>query len=112
VQRDLDLAAMRRGLAVLLGEHDFTSFSSSSVDHPGTTCTVIRAELIDLPPLLIIEIEADRFLYHMVRFIAGTLLEIGRGNPLSIKEILDARDRTRAGHMAPPHALYLKRVTY
>jgi tRNA pseudouridine38-40 synthase len=112
VAEPLDLGAMRRGLGALIGDHDFTSFASAEDECPTARCGVIRAELIELAPLLVLEIEADHFLHHMVRTIAGTILEIGRGKPLRIAEILEARDRAGAGPTLPPHALYLKRVSY
>jgi tRNA pseudouridine38-40 synthase len=64
--------------------------------------------------LLIYTIEATAFLRHMVRNIAGTLVEVGRGarRAESVKELLEARDRTKAGATAPPHGLFLVKVHY
>jgi len=64
--------------------------------------------------MLVLRIEADRFLRGMVRSIAGTLIEVGRGRipPDSVVEILDARDRGRAGPTVPPWGLYLERIKY
>jgi tRNA pseudouridine38-40 synthase len=75
-------------------------------------CIVRRAELAQLHPLLILEVESDHFLHNMVRTIAGTILEIGRGKEWKIGDILEARDRSRAGRTLPPHALYLTCVLY
>ena len=112
VEDGLDIGAMRAALAAIRGEHDFTSFASSADECATGNCNVIRAELIDLPPLLILEIEADHFLHRMVRTIAGTVLEIGSGKTRDIEEIITARDRSRAGPTLPPHALFLKSVSY
>jgi tRNA pseudouridine38-40 synthase len=108
----LDTRAMRRSLAGLLGEKDFTTFSSAEDDITTKRCTMIRAELIESPPLVVLSLTADHFLNRMVRSIAGTVLEIGRGKPWSMEEIVTARDRSRAGPTLPPHALYLMGVTY
>jgi tRNA pseudouridine38-40 synthase len=61
-----------------------------------------------------VEIEADGFLYNMARAIVGTLVEVGRGRrPESwVAEVLNARDRRRAGPTAPPHGLFLAEVRY
>ena len=62
--------------------------------------------------LIIIEIEADGFLRNMARNIVGTLLEIGRGNPIDMKQLLSLRDRTKAGPTAPAKGLCLMEVNY
>jgi tRNA pseudouridine38-40 synthase len=108
----LDLPAMRRGLAELRGEHDFKTFASSRDDSLTKRCIVSKAELLETPPLVAIEITADHFLHHMVRSIAGTALEIGRGKPWNMTEIVAARDPAAAGPTLPPHALYLMHVRY
>jgi tRNA pseudouridine38-40 synthase len=103
---------MRRCLKDLLGEKDFTTFASVEDDLSTKRCNMMRAELIESPPLLILSLTADHFLHHMVRSIAGTVLEIGRGKPWNVGEIVAARDRSRSGPTLPPHALYLMSVTY
>jgi tRNA pseudouridine38-40 synthase len=112
VRGEMDLKAMRRELVEIRGERDFTSFASADDEYDDKRCRVIGAALIDIPPLLILEIEADHFLHHMVRTIAGTILEIGKGKPWRMGEIIEARDRSRAGPTLPPNALYLKGVSY
>ena len=112
VTATLDLPAMRRALVELRGEQDFTTFASSGDDSRTKRCVVSKAELLETPPLLALEITADRFLHHMVRSIAGTALEIGRGKPWNMAEIVAARDPAAAGPTLPPHALYLMHVRY
>jgi tRNA pseudouridine38-40 synthase len=108
----LDLRAMRGALADLAGGHDFTTFTTADAGPGSKRCNVIAAEIVETPPLLTLQLTADHFLHHMVRAIAGTVLEIGRGKPWSMAELLAARDSSRAGPTLPPHALYLISVCY
>jgi tRNA pseudouridine38-40 synthase len=108
----LDLRAMRRALREIIGEKDFTSFASTADTCGAKRCNVIRAELIDSPPLLVLAVTADHFLHNMVRTLAGTTLEIGKGKPWSMTGIIDARNRSNSGPTLPPHALYLMEVKY
>lgn len=112
VTGELDFAAMREALAGLRGEHDFTTFATAEDGSSMKRCRVIRAELVETPPLVVVSITADHFLHHMVRSLAGTVLEIGRGKPWSMAEMLAARDPAEAGPTLPPHGLYLMRVDY
>jgi tRNA pseudouridine38-40 synthase len=109
---DLDLRAMRGALGVLIGERDFTTFTTADDRSRTKRCNMTRAELVETPPLLALTLTADHFLHHMVRAIAGTVLEIGRGKPWNMADILAARDSSRAGQTLPPHALYLMSVRY
>ena len=107
----VDIDAMRKAVKDLQGYHDFTSFATAG-DARSAMCRVMRAELIENEPLLTISIKADRFLYNMVRTIAGTVLDIGRGKDLDIREIIEARDRRAAGPVLSPSALYFMHVEY
>jgi tRNA pseudouridine38-40 synthase len=109
---ELDIPAMRAAIRALPGERDFTSFASSADTSRTKRCHVMRAELFESPPLLILAVTADRFLHHMVRTIAGTVLEIGRGKALDMAALIETRDRRAAGPTLPPHALYLMEVVY
>ncbi|MCD6379511.1 tRNA pseudouridine(38-40) synthase TruA [bacterium] len=111
VTENLDIDAMRYALSRITGERDFASFASAS-DVKTTNCRIISASLNLQQPLLTISLKANRFLYNMVRTIAGTILEIGKGRNYDVDEIINARDRSLAGPNLPPHALYLMEVAY
>ncbi|MBN2071751.1 MAG: tRNA pseudouridine(38-40) synthase TruA [Candidatus Krumholzibacteriota bacterium] len=106
-----DIELMKRAVKRLVGYHDFASFATSG-DSRSTWCRIMRAELIENEPLLTLHLKADRFLYNMVRTIAGTIMEIGRGKDLDIVKILEARDRRVAGPTLPPYALYFMEIEY
>lgn len=110
----LDFGAMRAAADDLLGTHDFRGLSSTGSD-PKTTVRTVRAfRWIARRERLAFVIEANGFLYNMVRAIAGTLLDIGRGRLAQscVREALENGDRGAAGPTAPPGGLYLLRVRY
>ena len=110
----LDGNEMSRAAALLVGNHDFSSFQGAdSVEH-NPQRTVLRSTVYRTDSFLIYEVEAQSFLRHMVRNIVGTLVDVGRGT-LSLEgfaHIFSARDRTRAGLNAPPQGLFLVEVKY
>jgi tRNA pseudouridine38-40 synthase len=110
----LDAAAMGVATACLVGQHDFSSFRAAGCEAAHPVREVYCARLEQRGELLVYTIEATAFLRHMVRNIVGTLVEVGRGlrTPQSFSELLEARDRTKAGPTAPPHGLYLMEVKY
>ena len=97
-----------------LGTHDFTSFTNSKEVINDNVRTVRRAEVFREGECIVFLVEADGFLYNMVRIMAGTLLamETGQREQGSIPAILEARDRSAAGKTAPACGLYLHRVFY
>jgi tRNA pseudouridine38-40 synthase len=103
---------MNEQLRAIRGEHDFAPFAASGSNVKTTVCNVVRADIIENRPLVTLAVTADRFLYNMMRSIAGTVLRAGTGNKLSIEEIMESGDRSAAGPTLPPHALYLMEVTY
>ena len=110
----LDVAAMQRAAALLVGRHDFAAFQSVGTPTPDTIRTIRRSELIEQTPLLVYEVEGDGFLRHMVRAIVGTLVEVGRGwrTVDGVRALVDGGTRADAGATAPPHGLFLVRVDY
>ena len=113
-RRVLDAAAMARAAAPLVGRHDFHSFETAWPNRASSVRTITTLAVTRRGAYIWIDVEADGFLYNMVRAIAGTLMNVGRGYwPESkVAEILKAEDRTKAGPTAPARGLYLMRVCY
>lgn len=114
----LELQPMRRAAALLCGRHDFASFmaAGSTIEAEGgsTVRTVRSFEVEQKGDELRFMIEADGYLYHMVRILVGTLVEAGAGrrDPDGVPAILAARDRAAAGQTAPAKGLALAKVFY
>ncbi len=110
----LDQAAMSRALDAVRGKHDFSAFCAAAGRGRSPVCLVRSTRVVSRKTRLVILISADSFLHHMVRNLVGSLVEIGRGveRPEWIGQLLDGRDRTRAGPTAPPQGLVLMRVMY
>jgi len=125
VDKPLDLEEMRRGAQAFKGTHDFKSFESAGGNPRETTVrTIFDIEVRQIEPEktgedgmageIEIRVTGDGFLYNMVRIIAGTLVDVGQGkiDSCKVREIIEAKDRMRAGHTAPPYGLYLAEVYY
>lgn len=118
--RDLDLDAMNKAAKHLIGTHDFTSFRAAECQAKSPVRTLARLEIIEdkTSPMhgrhLTMWAEARSFLHHQIRNFAGTLAMVGEGKwqPDDVKAVLEARDRTKAGPMAPASGLHLVRVDY
>jgi tRNA pseudouridine38-40 synthase len=109
----VDWDKVQGALPPLLGKRDFGAFCASGSSAKTMTCTVLRAELSDTSDGRVFVIEADRFLYKMVRTIVGTLIDIGRGKITQpLKEIIAKGDRKLAGETAPACGLVLDNVVY
>ena len=110
----LDTAAMDQAAKLLIGQHDFKSFAAAADTRDNTVRNIMDCRVWSENNLVWFEIQADRFLYNMVRNIVGTLVEVGRGRwkPEKIKEILEAKTRTAAGPTAPPEGLFLMWIKY
>lgn len=111
----LDIDIMNRAAEHFLGKHDFTSFCTLDNRTKGDFTRNIKNLRIDRENAMVtITVEADGFLYNMVRIIVGTLLRVAQGkiSPEDIPNIILAQDRSKAGPTAPPHGLYLNRVIY
>ena len=115
VPRPLDLKAMRVAAPLVVGRHDFQSFSANQgYAKASTVRTLTRCDVKKSGPLLTFTIEGDGFLYKMCRGIVGTLVQIGQGKfpPEEIKVMLGHRDRRVAGMTAPAQGLVLWKVFY
>lgn len=110
----LDLKSMREAASYIVGEHDFAAFKASNSSVKNTVRTVNSLEVIKLGDIIKIEVEANGFLYNMVRIIAGTLLNVGirKIKPEEIIEIIESKDRSRAGPTLPASGLCLEKVIY
>ena len=114
VKYPTDMERMQKSLNYLLGEHDFSSFKSSGTLNPSKICIIYEAKVSKVGDRVIIDIVGNRFLYNMVRTIVGTLLEIEGHNlqPEHMKDVLEAKDRQKAGRTVSPHGLTLVKVMY
>lgn len=106
---NVDLEKMREAAKFFVGEHDFKSFCQVGAQVKSTVRTVYDVSIIEEGADLVIRVTGGGFLYNMVRIMAGTLLEVGKGKiePGQILEIIQAKDREAAGPTAPAHGLTL-----
>ncbi len=114
VRDHLDLCAMRAAARHLIGRHDFSAFASSGSPRKSNLRTLSALHILARRERFALIVQADGFLYNMVRALAGTLIAVGRGQlaPAEVERILSARDRRLAGPTAPAEGLYLLRVLY
>jgi tRNA pseudouridine38-40 synthase len=118
IPHELDVAAMQEATMHLIGEHDFAAYETTGSERQSTVRTVydltVERRQTDHGERIIMEVEANGFLYNMVRNIAGTLAVVGRRKkpPTWLGDVLRSRDRRRAGMTAPPEALFLLWVKY
>ena len=110
----LDVELMNEASNVLLNYNDFQCFSKTHTDVKTYYCKIIKATWTEENHQLIFEITADRFLRNMVRAIVGTMINIGQGKITiaQLHDIINSKDRTKAGFSAPACGLYLTKVTY
>ena len=113
-RRALDVEAMRQAAAAVVGRHDFSAFTVVDSERESHVRTLKTLAVEVEGPLLSVFATADGFLRYMVRNLVGTLLEVGRGErPVTgLRDVLEGRDRNRAGATAKPHGLTLLRVDY
>lgn len=125
VPHKLHFEDMCNAIEFIRGRHDFSAFRASGCSAKNPVKTVFNISIeksdtihfIDIPfsgNFLKVSLEADAFLRHMVRNIIGTIVEIGKGKmkPKKISEIINSKDRKKAGPTAPAHALFLEKVIY
>ena len=114
VRDDLDLPAMRRAAAALVGTHDFTALSKAMPTGRTTIKTVRHVRLLRMPRGLAIVVTGEGFLYGMVRLMAALLVDVGQGRRTAagVPRLLEGRDRAVAPALLPAHGLVLGRVHY
>ena len=113
----LNLSLMNKAASYFIGEHDFSAFMAAGGSQKTTVRKINRCEISKNPEWdsnIVITIEANAFLYNMVRIITGTLCEVGVGRilPEDIPSIIKSCSRSQAGMTAPPQGLHLNRVFY
>lgn len=110
----LSMEDMREAAGYLKGTHDFKSFCSVHTSVKDTVRTIYALDIEREGDLITIRVKGNGFLYNMVRIIAGTLINVGRGyyTPGQVKEMLEALDRREAGVTAPPQGLTLVEIAY
>ena len=115
-KKPLDFSRLAQSAGAVVGDHCFRAFAvkGTAPENDDHHCAVSRAEWREREGGMVFEIQANRFLHHMVRFLVGTMLEIGEGRRevAVIKELLDEDDNNNVSQPAPPHALFLERVDY
>jgi tRNA pseudouridine38-40 synthase len=115
VARPLDLGAMERAADALVGDHSFLRFAKAGQEERGDRCTVTEARWEPWEGVgLRFHVTANRFLHHMVRYLVGTLVDIGLGERPEgdIAALLEQRDGLETSPPAPPEGLFLSAVTY
>ena len=114
IQKPLDLNAMEQAAALLCGTHDYRAFCSLKKFKKSTVRTIEKIEIGKMGQEIRISYTGDGFLYHMVRILTGTLVEVGLGlrKPEEMTEILEGQDRAKAGRLMPPEGLTLESVEY
>ena len=114
IPKKLDVEAMNEAAQLLVGKKDFKSFASAADRREDSVRTIFLCNVTAEDKWIYADVEGDGFLYNMVRNIVGTLVEVGRGRwtPEKINEILEAKDRTAAGPLAPAQGLCLMWIKY
>lgn len=114
VYMSLDVEKMKKAAEYIVGEHDFASFCSSGSQVETTVRTVYSLDVNKTDDIITIRISGNGFLYNMVRIIAGTLIKVGLGvyPPEYVKEIIESKDRQKAGPKAPACGLSLIGIDY
>lgn len=110
----LDVSAMQKAAAYLVGEHDFTSFASVHAQTNTYVRMIYALDVVREGDMIRIRVQGNGFLYNMVRIIAGTLIQVGAGikKPEDMESILAGKDRELAGPTAPAHGLTMIGLEY
>lgn len=114
ISQPLDIEKMQKAANYLTGEHDFSSFKSSGTSSKSSIRTIYKAQVLKEQSRVIIMLTGNGFLYNMVRIISGTLVEVGLNHikPEEMKNIIEGKDRQKAGKTLPSQGLFLMNVEY
>lgn len=114
IPQKLDVKKMQEGIKFFEGKHDFKGFKASGTSGKSTIREIYKAKVKQEGECIIIELTGNGFMYNMVRIIAGTIVDVGLGkiSPNQIPDIINAKDRTKAGKTLPACGLYLVEVYY
>ena len=114
IPMDLNIKEMKKAAKYFEGEHDFKAFKASGTSSKSSVRAIYRADVAEGEGKIKIELTGNGFLYNMVRIISGTLVDVGLGKIKAedIPNIIESKDRTKAGKTLPAHGLYLVEVKY
>jgi tRNA pseudouridine38-40 synthase len=114
VFQPLNVETMQKAAHCLIGEHDFSSFRSSQCQAKSPVRTLYGLDITQYGARIVVQLRANAFLHHMVRNMMGALVQVGQGRePVDyVKQVLEARDRTKGAPTFAPDGLYLTNVTY
>lgn len=112
--KNLDINSMKKAIKYFIGEHDFSSFTKPNPDKDNFVRNIYSASIEEKDNVITISFVGSGFLRYMVRNMVGYLIEVGSGKRevSSVKDVIESKNRTNAGIMAPPCGLYLKDVKY
>lgn len=114
VKEVLNVTAMKQAALFFIGEHDFTAFSNAKSKKKSMIKEIYSIDIREQEGFIDIRIRGNGFLYNMVRWMVGTLIEAGLGNikPADVTDIIESRERNRTGNLAEAGGLYLEKVSY
>ncbi len=114
ILQPLNVPQMRKAAAGFIGRHDFAAFQSAGCQAKHTIREIHAITISQKGPLITLRFKGNAFLYHMVRNMVGSLIQVGKGKwpPACMKQILKSRDRSQAGPTAPACGLYLEKIVF
>ncbi len=114
ISNKLDYKKMEKAIKFFEGEHDFKAFKASGTSSKSSVRKILNGSVKKEGERIIIEVTGTGFLYNMVRIISGTLVDVGLGKiePEEIPQIIESKDRKKAGKTLPAHGLFLVKVEY
>ena len=114
ISQPLNIEKMQKAAIYIVGEHDFSCFKSSGTSSKSSVRTIYEAKVLKEQERVIIKLTGNGFLYNMVRIIAGTLVDVGleKIQPEELENIINSKNRQKAGKTLPPQGLFLASVEY